>query len=101
MSVPKVPSVPTVHQRAVITWLAVYPTITTALALIGPHTTHLPLFLRTLILTVVVVPVVVYGLIPLLLKARGAALTRSAKHGREQRDEAVAEPAGYSRSAVV
>ncbi|WP_063774114.1 hypothetical protein [Streptacidiphilus rugosus] len=62
------PAVPSVHRRALITWLAVYPTITTAFFVLGPHTAHLPIPLRTLILTAVVVPVVVYLLVPLLLK---------------------------------
>ncbi|GAA1237961.1 hypothetical protein GCM10009665_30070 [Kitasatospora nipponensis] len=87
-------SVPTVHHRAVITWLAVYPTITVTLALIGPHTTRLPLYVRTLVLTLIVVPVVVYGLTPLLLRARTALLGRRAR-------TADVGPDAQSRSAVV
>lgn len=67
--------VPSVHRRALITWIAVYPTITVVLGLLGPATAHLPLVLRTLILTAIVVPVAAYVLIPLLMKAN-AALTR-------------------------
>jgi antibiotic biosynthesis monooxygenase (ABM) superfamily enzyme len=63
---------PSVHRRAVITWLAVYPTITLVLGFLGPATAHLPLPLRTLILTGFVVPTVAYGLIPLLTKANAA-----------------------------
>ncbi|GAA4957723.1 hypothetical protein GCM10023205_20180 [Yinghuangia aomiensis] len=63
---------PSVHRRALITWLAVYPTITLVLGLLGPATAHLPLPLRTLILTGFVVPTVAYGLIPLLTKANAA-----------------------------
>ncbi|WP_330334123.1 hypothetical protein OHS33_33220 [Streptomyces sp. NBC_00536] len=66
------PAVPSIHRRALITWLAVYPTITLALGLLGPVTAGLPLPLRTLILTGVVVPVAAYGLIPLLMKANAA-----------------------------
>ncbi|WP_329566605.1 hypothetical protein [Kitasatospora sp. NBC_01266] len=84
-------SAPTVHHRAVITWLAVYPTITLASILTSPYTAHLPVYLRTLILTALVVPVVVYGLMPLLLKGHAAT--------RRRRTEPAAE--GYSRSAVV
>ncbi|MEC3920056.1 hypothetical protein [Nocardia sp. CDC160] len=61
--------VPSVHRRALITWLAVYPTITIALALLGPEMGSLPVFVRTLILTAIVVPVSAYLLIPLLMKA--------------------------------
>ncbi|APA97418.1 hypothetical protein [Nocardia seriolae] len=62
-------AVPSVHRRAVITWLAVYPTITLALALLGPLMTGLPLMARTLVLTAVVVPATAYLLVPMLMKA--------------------------------
>ncbi|MEU2564440.1 hypothetical protein ABZ626_34685 [Streptomyces longispororuber] len=74
-STPATPAPPSVHRRALITWLAVYPTITVALGVLGPATAHLPLLLRTLILTAIVVPVAAYALIPLLMKAN-AAFTR-------------------------
>jgi hypothetical protein len=68
---------PTVHYRTLITWLAVYPTVTLASILLGPHTAHLPLALRTLILTALVVPVVSYGLTPVLLRAYVAVTGRA------------------------
>ncbi|MFE3260790.1 hypothetical protein ACFXPS_32730 [Nocardia sp. NPDC059091] len=61
--------VPSVHRRALITWLAVYPTITIALALLGPEMASLPVFVRTLVLTAIVVPTSAYVLIPMLMKA--------------------------------
>ncbi len=69
---------PSVHRRALITWLAVYPTITLVLAALGPATAHLPLLLRTLILTGIAVPVVAYAVIPALLRANAALAGRSA-----------------------
>ncbi|MDT0460791.1 hypothetical protein RM550_34585 [Streptomyces sp. DSM 41527] len=66
------PPAPSVHRRALITWLAVYPTITVALGLLGPATAHLPLLLRTLILTAIVVPTAAYAFIPALMKANTA-----------------------------
>ncbi|MFI5979846.1 hypothetical protein ACIBEA_03100 [Streptomyces sp. NPDC051555] len=71
------PTGPSAHRRALITWLAVYPTITLTLGLLGPAMTDLPLPLRTLILTAVVVPVAAYALIPLLMKANAAAGRRA------------------------
>ncbi|WP_458688957.1 hypothetical protein [Nocardia tengchongensis] len=62
-------AMPSVHRRALITWLAVYPTITVALALLGPEMGGLPVFLKTLVLTVIVVPVSAYLLVPMLMKA--------------------------------
>jgi antibiotic biosynthesis monooxygenase (ABM) superfamily enzyme len=68
MSVSTAPPVsPSTHRRALLTWLAVYPTITAAAAALDPLTAQLPLVVRTLILTAVVVPAVVYALIPALL----------------------------------
>ncbi|WP_433561536.1 hypothetical protein ACQP1O_28600 [Nocardia sp. CA-151230] len=60
---------PSVHTRALVTWIAVYPTITITLALIGPTTADTPLPLRTLVLTIIVVPIVIYLLVPILTKA--------------------------------
>ncbi|MFJ9696343.1 hypothetical protein [Kitasatospora sp. NPDC101183] len=79
---PAAPAAPSVHRRALITWLAVYPAITTAFALLGPHLARLPLPLRTLVMTALVVPVVVYGLMPLLLKAERRIARRAGVSGR-------------------
>lgn len=67
---------PSVHRRALITWLAVYPVITLTLGELGSHIGGLPLLVRTLILTGIVVPAAVYVVIPALLRLN-AALTRS------------------------
>ncbi|MEV0414132.1 hypothetical protein AB0I68_25785 [Streptomyces sp. NPDC050448] len=71
------PAPPSAHRRAFVTWLAVYPTITLTLALLGPYMNGLPLVLRTLILTAVVVPTVAYWLIPALMKATASLPRRS------------------------
>jgi antibiotic biosynthesis monooxygenase (ABM) superfamily enzyme len=64
---------PSVHHRAALTWLAVYSMITAVQLLLGPSIAQLPLALRTLILTAIVVPIVVYLLVPALLRAHSAA----------------------------
>ncbi|MFE9426745.1 hypothetical protein ACFYNO_27700 [Kitasatospora sp. NPDC006697] len=63
-----VAAAPSVHRRALLTWVAVYPTITAAFLLLGPYLGHLPVAVRTLVMTGLVVPVVVYGLMPALLR---------------------------------
>ncbi|SFK01654.1 hypothetical protein SAMN05216275_115149 [Streptosporangium canum] len=65
---PAAPAVPSVHHRALLTWLAVYSMITATQLLLGGPIAALPLPVRTLILTGVVVPVVVYVLVPALLR---------------------------------
>lgn len=79
---PTPPRPPSPHVRALVTWIAVYPTITIALAVLGPAIADLPLPLQTLILTAVVVPPVSYVLMPRLLAA--AAATRSRTSGRTE-----------------
>jgi antibiotic biosynthesis monooxygenase (ABM) superfamily enzyme len=59
---------PGTHLRALATWLAVYPLITVVLALTRPLLGDAPLPVQTLVLTVVVVPVAVYGAAPLVLR---------------------------------
>ncbi|MFI6787667.1 hypothetical protein ACIBG4_10075 [Nonomuraea sp. NPDC050383] len=62
-------SAPSVHRRALLTWLSVYSMIMLVQLLIGSALASLPLPLRTLVLTAIVVPVVVYALVPTLLRA--------------------------------
>jgi antibiotic biosynthesis monooxygenase (ABM) superfamily enzyme len=56
-------------------WLAIYPTITLVLELSGPLIGDWPLPLRTLALTAVVVPLMVFVLLPLLQRAFAGWLT--------------------------
>jgi uncharacterized protein len=52
------------YKIAVLTWVAIYPALTLTLALLGPALAPLPLYLRTLIVTVVLAPIMVYVLVP-------------------------------------
>ncbi|WP_214410044.1 hypothetical protein [Sphaerisporangium fuscum] len=60
---------PSVHHRAFLTWVAVYAMIMSVQLLLGSSIAPLPLPLRTLILTGIVVPTVVYLLMPALFRA--------------------------------
>ena len=51
-------------KTAIVVWLAIYPTITLVLWLAGPRIAGWPLALRTLAITAVVVPLMVYLLMP-------------------------------------
>lgn len=53
------------HKRAFIIWLAIYPLITLLTSLMGHHLVYLPLYLRTLVTTIIAVPVMYYCLVPL------------------------------------
>lgn len=47
-------------------WLAIYPSITLFLLFFGAELSALPLYLRTLVLTLVLVPWVVFAGVPLV-----------------------------------
>jgi uncharacterized protein len=56
---------PPKYKTSIVVWLAIYPLITLILWLFGPYLMQIPLPLRTLLLTAVLVPIMVYGAIPL------------------------------------
>jgi antibiotic biosynthesis monooxygenase (ABM) superfamily enzyme len=66
---PVSPARPPRYKQAVITWLAVYPALTVTLAVLGPMMETWPLPLRTLLVTLLLVPIVVYVILPLLNRA--------------------------------
>ena len=54
-------------KMAVLVWLAIYPTITALMALFGHHFNSIsPLPLRTLVITLICVPLMVFSIIPVL-----------------------------------
>lgn len=56
-------------KMAILIWLAIYPLITLLFALLGEHLIQInPLPLRTLIITLIAVPIMVFILIPTLQK---------------------------------
>ncbi|WP_421979227.1 hypothetical protein [Roseibium sp.] len=52
------------HKMALITWLVVYPMITVLLAALEPVLSEAAMPLRTLVLSVIMVPAMVYGVMP-------------------------------------
>ncbi|MBW8762644.1 MAG: hypothetical protein JF592_08660 [Microbacterium sp.] len=69
---------PSVHIRAVITWLAIFPLVTLGMFAIAPFSEEWNPVLRAFVLTLVVVPLAVYVVVPQLMRAHGA-LVRSRK----------------------
>lgn len=69
---------PTKHQLALMIWIAVFPTLTVLNLSIGPWLTDVGPVLRTLVLATVAVPIVIYGIMPRLHRARVSLLTRRA-----------------------
>jgi antibiotic biosynthesis monooxygenase (ABM) superfamily enzyme len=61
---------------AVIVWIAIFPSITLLQLLIGKQLLELPIPLRSLILTVILVPLMVFVLLPILRKFLGSWLNK-------------------------
>lgn len=61
---------------AVMVWIAIYPAITVLSYILVPLLKDLPIPVRTLIMTLVLVPTMVFILLPLLRKLLGNWLNR-------------------------
>jgi antibiotic biosynthesis monooxygenase (ABM) superfamily enzyme len=71
------PKPPSVHARALITWVAIFPLVTLGFFAIAPFATDWNPVLRAFVLSVVVVPVAVYLVVPQLMRLYGK--TRAAR----------------------
>ena len=94
---------PTKHQLAVMIWLAVFPTLTVSTCCSATGSGPLTV-VRTFVLATVAVPIVIYGLMPQLHKARPPLATLAGDRTRPQRrawPEAVAAATTRRRSACV
>lgn len=65
------PQPPSVHVRAVITWIAIFPLVTLGFLAIAPFAEDWNPILRAFLLTIVVVPVAVYLVVPQLMRVYG------------------------------
>lgn len=71
-----VPPAPSIHVRAVITWLAIFPLVAIGMMTVAPLTEGWHPVLRALVLTLLVVPAAVYVVVPRLFGAYGAMMRR-------------------------
>ncbi|MGW9111697.1 hypothetical protein [Microbacterium sp. NPDC055683] len=67
------PGVASVHVRALVTWLAIFPMVALGMSVLGVVGQQWHPVLRALVLTLLVVPTAVYVLVPRLLMAYGHA----------------------------
>ncbi|WP_423182608.1 hypothetical protein [Arthrobacter sp. NyZ413] len=75
---PAAATAPSVHVRAVITWLAIFPLVAIGMTALAPLTGDWRPALRALVLTLLVVPTAVYFVVPRLLAAYGSLMRRQA-----------------------
>jgi antibiotic biosynthesis monooxygenase (ABM) superfamily enzyme len=76
-SPPAVPGPPSKHQLALMIWLAVFPTLTVLNLALGEWLAVLTPVVRTFVLATIAVPIVIYGLMPHLHRARARILRRT------------------------
>jgi antibiotic biosynthesis monooxygenase (ABM) superfamily enzyme len=69
---------PTKHQLALMIWLAVFPTLLILNLILGDWLRAMTPILRTFVLASIAVPIVIYGLMPVLHRIRRRLLTRIA-----------------------
>ena len=67
MTTTTTPVVPSVHVRAFITWLTIFPLVAIGMTLMAPISTDWHPVLRALLLTAIVVPLAVYLIVPRML----------------------------------
>ena len=68
---------PSRHQLALMIWLCVFPTLTVINVTLAGWLAPMPPVLRTFLLATIAVPIVIYGLMPHLQRARTHLLTRA------------------------
>jgi antibiotic biosynthesis monooxygenase (ABM) superfamily enzyme len=64
------------HVRAAITWLAIFPLVAIGMTAIAPVSSDWHPVVRALVLTLVVVPVAVYWVVPQLMRGYAAVQRR-------------------------
>jgi antibiotic biosynthesis monooxygenase (ABM) superfamily enzyme len=70
------PAPPSRHQLALMIWLCVFPTLTALNVTLGDWLAPMSPVARTFVLATVAVPIVIYGLMPHLHRARALLLAR-------------------------
>ncbi|WP_200887879.1 hypothetical protein [Rhodococcus opacus] len=63
----RTPGIASVHVRAFITWCAIFPLVAFGMAAMGPFTVDWHPVLRMFVLTLVIVPLSVYQVVPRML----------------------------------
>lgn len=65
---PRVPPRPNIHVTALIVWLTIFPLVAIFSTLLGPMTTDWHPVLRAFVLTLIVVPIAAYWLMPQMFR---------------------------------
>jgi antibiotic biosynthesis monooxygenase (ABM) superfamily enzyme len=71
---------PSRHQLALMIWLCVFPTLTALNLTFGDWLASMSPVVRTFVLATIAVPIVIYGLMPHVHRARVHLLSRGQRH---------------------
>jgi len=69
MTTTTTPVIPSVHVRALATWITIFPLVALGMTLMTPISVDWHPVLRALVLTLIVVPLAVYVIVPRVLGA--------------------------------
>jgi len=69
MTTTSTPVIPSVHVRALATWITIFPLVALGMTLMTPISVDWHPVLRALVLTLIVVPLAVYVIVPRVLGA--------------------------------
>lgn len=75
-------TLPSVHIRAALTWLAIFPLVSVGMLAFASLWEGWHPIMRALVLTLLVVPLAVYLVVPQLLRGYGAATRRASRSRR-------------------
>ena len=67
-SLPSEQTAPSIHVQAAFTWLAIFPLVAIGITVMAPFTVDWDPLLRAFVLTLVVVPLSVYWVVPWLMR---------------------------------
>lgn len=67
---------PSAHVRVVATWLAIFPMVSLGLYAVAPWSKNWPPILSAFLLTIVIVPLSVYFIVPKIIQIYGIFFTR-------------------------
>lgn len=73
---------PSIHVRAVLTWLAIFPLVSIGLVVLGAFAEGWHPVLRALVLTIVIIPLAVYVIVPRMLALYARLSGRRRDHRR-------------------
>ena len=84
---------PSRHQLALMIWLCVFPTLTALNVTLGDRLESTSTVARTFVLATIAVPIVIYGLMPHLHRARRRLVARRTAAGSTTRPRRSTRPA--------